>query len=198
MDARKLSIKIIAAKQPIQDLMLCRYLKQRRIAKSVADKYCYEVAFKNAGKEKLFKAVGFKNDAGGYELRNEYFKGSSSPKDINFLDNKADSINIFEGFFDFLSYQTLHQNQEQSLTNFLILNSLSFFEKSLSLMEKHDCIYLYFDNDEAGRKHNSLALKRLDKFRDESRLYKGYKDLNEWLTNFGKSLKHKHSLRPKM
>ena len=186
-DARELSIKIIAAKQPIQDLMLCRYLRQRRIAKNIADKYCYEVEFRNAEKEKIFKAVGFKNDAGGYELRNEYFKGSSSPKDINLLDNKANSISVFEGFFDFLSYQAVHQNQEQPLTNFLILNSLSFFERSLSLMETHKQIHLYLDNDEAGRNCNSLALKRSEKFYDESRLYKGYKDLNEWLTNFGKS-----------
>jgi hypothetical protein len=35
--ARELSIKIIAAKQPILDLMLCSYLKQRRIDKKIAD-----------------------------------------------------------------------------------------------------------------------------------------------------------------
>ncbi len=77
--ARELSIKIIAAKQPIQDLMLCRYLKQRRIAKNIADKYCHEVAFKNADKEKTYKAIGFKNNAGGFELRNEYFKEAVHP-----------------------------------------------------------------------------------------------------------------------
>ena len=79
MDARELAIQIIAAKQPIQDLLLCRYLRQRRIAKNIADKYCHEVVFKNLDKEKIYKAIGFKNNAGGYELRNEYFKGSSSP-----------------------------------------------------------------------------------------------------------------------
>jgi hypothetical protein len=46
MDARELSIQIIAAKQPIQNLMLCRYLRQGRIAKSIANKYCYEVVLK--------------------------------------------------------------------------------------------------------------------------------------------------------
>jgi DNA primase len=109
--ARELSIKIIAAKQPIQDLMLCSYLKQRRIDKKIADKYCYEVAFKNAEKENTYKAIGFKNNAGGYELRNEYFKGSSSPKYVNYLDNHSNTITVFEGFFDFLSYQTIQQNQ---------------------------------------------------------------------------------------
>ncbi len=193
--ARELSIKIIAAKQPILDLMLCSYLKHRRIAKNIADKYCHEVAFKNADKETTYKAIGFKNNAGGFELRNEYFKGSSSPKYVNYLDNQSNRIKVFEGFFDFLSYQTIQQNQGQSLTNFLILNSLSFFERSLLLMEKHQSIHLYLDHDEAGRKYNSLALKRSEKFHDESKLYRGYKDLNEWVMNFGKSIRQKHSLR---
>jgi hypothetical protein len=143
----------------------------------------------------MYKAIGFKNNAGGFELRNEYFKGSSSPKNVNYFDYQANTINVFEGFFDFLSYQTIQQNQGQALTNFLILNSLSFFERSLLLMEKHQSIHLYLDHDEAGRKCNSLALKRSEKFHDESKLYKGYKDLNEWIMNFGKSIRQKHSLR---
>src|SRR5206468_4245835 len=100
--------------------------------------------------------------------------------------NNAYNITVFEGFFDFLSYQTIHQNQQQSLTNFLVLNSLVFFERSLLLMEKHDKFHLYLDQDEAGRKYTQLAQKRASKFQDESKLYKGYKDLNEWVMNIGK------------
>ncbi|MEJ7674980.1 MAG: toprim domain-containing protein [Chitinophagaceae bacterium] len=74
----------------------------------------------------------------------------------------------------------MNQNQQHHLTNFLVLNSLSFFERSLLLMEKHESIHLFLDNDEAGRKCTSLAQKRSLKFRDESKLYEGCKDLNEW------------------
>jgi len=185
-DATETAIKIIAAKKPVEDLMLCRYLKQRRIEKSIADKYCDEVQFTNAGKEKIYKAIGFKNNAGGYELRNEYFKGSSSPKYVTYLDNKSNNISVFEGFFDFMSYQSINQNQEHELTNFLVLNSLSFFERSLLLMEKYKSIHLYLDHDNAGRKYTNLALKRSLQFKDESKLYKQYKDINDWLVNFGK------------
>ncbi|MDP4286188.1 MAG: CHC2 zinc finger domain-containing protein, partial [Bacteroidota bacterium] len=198
-DARETAIKIIAAKQPIQDLMLCRYLLQRRIDKSIADSYCHEVHFTNADKEKIYKAIGFKNNAGGYELRNEYFKGSSSPKYITYLDNGAKNISVFEGFFDFMSYQSMNKNQLDDLTglpnrhmNFLILNSLSFFERSLLLMEKHQSIHLYLDHDNSGRKYTNLALKRSLNFKDESKLYKGYKDLNDWMMNFGKLEKQKN------
>ena len=52
-------------------------------------------------------------------------------------------------------------------------------------MEKHDKVHLYLDHDEAGRKYAQIALKRSVKFQDESKLYKDYKDLNDWVMNFG-------------
>ena len=148
-------IKIITSKQPITDFSLYCYLKKRRINPSIADKYCREVSFElNA---RIYKTIGFKNSAGGYELRSEFFKGSSSPKYVTYFSNKnANSITVFEGFFDFLNYQTI---QEQMLTNFLVLNSLAFFERSLLLMEKHDKIHLYLDHDEPGRKCTELSQK---------------------------------------
>ncbi len=139
----------------------------------------------------MYKAVGFKNNAGGYELRNEYFKGSSSPKYISYFNNQAKNLAVFEGFFDFLSYQTILPNQEHHLSNFLVLNSLSFFERSLLLMEKHECIYLYLDHDNTGRKWTEMALQRSRNFKDESVLYQGYKDINDWAMNFGKLLMKK-------
>jgi len=176
--AGETAIKIIAAKQPITDPNLCSYLLKRKIEKNIADRYCHEINFTIAAKE--YKAIGFKNNAGGYELRNEFFKGSNSPKYVSYLDNNANNITVFEGFFDFLSYQSINQNQQYDLTNFLVLNSLSFFERSLLLMEKHENIHLFLDNDEAGRKCTSLAQKRSLKFINESKLYDGCKDLNEW------------------
>jgi hypothetical protein len=128
----------------------------------------------------------------GYELRNEYFKGSSSPKYVTYLDNKAGKISVFEGFFYFLSYRSIHQNQQQELTNFLVLNSLSYFERSRLLMEKHQGVHLYLDRDEAGRKCTSLALKRSPSIKDESILYQGYKDLNDWIMNIGRLEKQKN------
>jgi len=197
-DARETAIKIITAKRPISYPMLCRYLQHRRIEKSIADAYAYEVHFTAGKKEKLYTATGFKNNAGGYELRNEYFKGCSSQKYITYLDNKAKDITVFEGFFDFMSYQSLSQSKSAKLpdrpSNFLMLNSLTFFERSLLLMEKHQGIHLYLDRDTAGRKYTDLALKRSLRFTDESKLYNGYKDLNDLLT--GKKMALKRTQRP--
>jgi hypothetical protein len=160
-DARQTGIRIIAAKQPIEDPLLCRYLRQRNISKSIADKWCYEVHFIAGEKEKIYRDVVLKNNAGGNELCNEYFKGSSALKYVSYIDNNANNISVFEGFFDFLSYQFIHQNQKDVLTNFLVLNSLSLFERSVLLMQKHEPINLYLDNHHAGRKWMRVCSKQV-------------------------------------
>jgi len=125
-------------------------------------------------------------------LRNEYIKASSSPKDITLIDKGTKDIAVFEGFFNFLFYLTLYHNQEQSLPNFLVLNSTSFFEKSLPLMQSHNVVHLYLDNDKTGEKFTRHAIT-LDKgkFKDERQLYQKYSDLNEWLMNFGRQEKNR-------
>ena len=145
-------------------------------------------------KEKLYGknyyAIGFKNNAGGYELRNEKFKASSSPKDITLIESNAEKLTVFEGFFNFLSYFAIHHKQEQPATNFLVLNSTSFFEKSLPLMQSHKSVHLYLDCDTTGQKciQKALGIDK-EKFIDERCLYKNYKDFNDWIMNIGKTQK---------
>ena len=189
------SIRILSVNSPITDMVLNRYLKQRNIPRQIANEFCKQVCYKVG--ENTYCAIGFKNNSGGYELRSEHFKGSSSPKYVTYFDNKASAISCFEGFFDFLTYQSIHRNQELPKTNILVLNSLSFFTRSLLLMEKHERIHLYLDNDKAGKKCVEQAMTRTDKVSDESNLYKGYKDLNEWSVSFGspKRLDQSYGLR---
>lgn len=164
---------------PIHSPALIHYLGQRRIPLELAQGYCREVRYGLYGKE--YYAIGFGNDAGGYELRNPYFKGSSSPKGSTFIDQGAQEVAVFEGFFSFLSLLTLDQIQPQPPTNFLVLNSLSLFEKSRQVMEKHASIHLYLDRDNAGMKRTGQSIKDNSQYRDASVLYQDYKDFNHWL-----------------
>jgi hypothetical protein len=176
-------IKVIDAKE-ITSLVLIRYLHKRRIPVEIANKFCKEVNYQLYNRN--YYAIGFKNDSGGYELRNEKFKAGSSPKDITLIKNKAENLTVFEGFFNFLSYQAIHQRQEQPKTNFLILNSTSFFEKSLPLMQSYNSVHLYLDCDTTGQKCIQKAMSIDEqKFVDERHLYKNYKDLNDWIVNIG-------------
>ncbi|MEO5777409.1 MAG: toprim domain-containing protein [Flavobacterium sp.] len=171
------AIRVLSIKNPIVNQTLISYINQRNISNEVANEFCKEICYKTG--ENTFCAIGFKNNSGGYELRSPNFKGAVSPKYVTWLDNRATSISVFEGFFDFLSYRSM-KNIREAQTNILVLNSLSFFTRSLLLMEKHERIHLYLDNDKAGKECLQQAMQRTNKVIDESSLYQGYKDLNEW------------------
>ncbi|MCA6439139.1 MAG: toprim domain-containing protein [Chitinophagaceae bacterium] len=191
-------IIIQSVKERITASALLSYLQSRHISPSIAAKYCHEVLYQV--RDCTYRAIGFKNNSGGYELRSPGFKGSTSPKFVTYLNRESNRIAVFEGFFDFLSYETLAQKrglkQEAPTPNILVLNSLSFFTRSLLLMEKHQQIHLYLDNDTAGQKCIKELQQRTDRVMDERSLYKGCKDLNEWLVDQGRNLGQRKGLRP--
>jgi hypothetical protein len=185
---RKEESKIaILENRPLTEPSLLDYLKKRCIPQDIADRYCREVDFLLYGK--IYTVIGFENNTGGYDLRSENFKGSSAPKDITLIDNHTEYLAVFEGFFNFLSHQTINQNKQLPLPNCLVLNSLSFFERSRPLMEKYRQVHLNLDRDAAGIKHTQEALKWSGRYIDRSHLYQGHKDLNEWLLPKERKLK---------
>ena len=63
---------------------LIDYLKSRNIPFEIGRKYCRQVWYGCKGKR--FFAIGLQNQQGGWELRNKYFKTSSSPKTFSFFE----------------------------------------------------------------------------------------------------------------
>ena len=181
-------IKILEDRE-INDLGLKQYLESRKIPLEIALQYCREVSFELHGKKRL--AIGFQNPGGGYELRNPYFKGSSSPKEPRLISqNRSRELIVFEGVFSFLSYLAIKYIRERNIVPLskeqadkLVLNSLSFFEKSKELMEKYETIHLCLDRDKRGRECTDKALKWSSKYQDQSKFYEKHKDLNEYLVN---------------
>ena len=80
-------------------------------------------------------------------------------------------------------------------TDFLILNSLSFFEKIHQQMKKYSAINLFLDRDSSGIKATRKAILSHSNYKDQSILYKGYKDLNDKLTGKELIVKQVKSLR---
>ena len=73
--------------QPLQNPALMRYLQERGISPGTAAPYVQEMYYRIGGKP--YFALAFKNDSGGYELRNPRFKGSTS-KDITHIRQKGE------------------------------------------------------------------------------------------------------------
>jgi DNA primase len=162
---------------------LLHYLEQSRIQVETAEKYYREVHYGLNGK--TYYGIGFKNDLDGWEIRNPYFKAGSSPKRISTIDNRTDEVIVFEGFMDFLSFKVIHKSEPENHMDFVVLNSVSFFGEARPFMERHEAIRLYLDRDTTGQNYSRYALSLSGKYRDESGLYRHYKDVNDWLMNSG-------------
>lgn len=156
---------------------LLRYLADRGIPRDIAQRYCVQVNYQLHGKD--YYAIGFENNAHGFELRSPFFKGSYPPKHITCLSNGNARCNVFEGFIDFLSAERLGFNDGMDS---VVLNSVSNIIKAIMPLAGYTVIQCYLDNDAAGR----AALARLrrefgDSVMDKSALYPDNKDLNDYL-----------------
>ena len=170
---------LITNVKEISSIQLINYLESRKLKLQLAKEYCKEVSFKLNNKN--FYAIGFQNESKGYELRCKYFKGSCSPKDVTLIKNNADKLLLFEGFIDFLSWFSCKQFFTGN-HDYLILNTLSFLNKSKALIKEYNEVLLFLDNDEAGNKATAeLIGASLSKCIDMSKGYSEFKDLNDSL-----------------
>ena len=156
---------------------LLKYLADRGIPRNIAQRWCVQVDYRLHGKD--YYAIGFENNANGYELRNPFFKGSYPPKHITHIADGNARCNVFEGFIDFLSAERLGFNDGMDS---VVLNSVSNVAKAITPLADYTVIQCYLDNDAAGR----AALARLrrefgDRVMDKSALYPDNKDLNDYL-----------------
>jgi len=134
--------------------------------------------------ERMFFAYDMQED---YEVRNEYFKGCTN-KDITIIDKSMTECNLFEGFFDFLSYESLSKRFPALYpqANTLVLNSTVNLEKSTveDFLKKHDVVNCYFDNDKNGETSFVGLKEKIGKcceIKDKRSVYAGHKDFNEFV-----------------
>ena len=164
---------------PLLRSPLTEYLEERGIPYGIASRYCCRLNYGVHGKR--YFAVGFPNVAGGYEIRNRFFKGCVPPKDVSLIKAEGvptDMCNVFEGFMDFLSAVTLGLTTGDCL----VLNSVANVEKALKYLDGYGHIDCFLDRDEAGRRTLELLKERYGgRVTDRSALYDGCKDLNEYL-----------------
>jgi hypothetical protein len=175
---------------------LVEYAADRAVSKEVLEKYCEEIVYHVASApDRKFYAIGFKNNSGGYVLRSSISKRCSS-SDITTLgsdgemtqDTTCDKVLVFEGFMDFLSWIT-DVKQQAPQYDCCILNSVSNIARALPWIMEHRNIAAFMDNDDAGRETLQKIMDSASEgahdvcVYDMSRLYEGYNDLNEKLSD---------------
>lgn len=165
---------------PLESHALVAYLQERGIPTKISKAHCQQIHYCCRGKQ--YYSVAFANESDGYEVRNRYFKGYISPKDISIRrirDGPSAECAVFEGFIDYLSALKLGIIG----TDAIILNSVSNVNKAIPHLRDYKAIHCYLDNDVAGKIALGQLTKRFGtKVIDRSTLYSGFNDLNEYLT----------------
>lgn len=162
---------------------LISYLtEERQIDLKTAQKYLVEVIYTQKETNKDYYAMGIVNRAGGFEIRNKYFKGSIVEKDITILrgEEKENKVSIFEGMFDFLSAVKYYG---KTLTDgeVIIMHSVVFQNTVIDYLKTRSfsTIYTYFDNDRAGEELTFLIGKHFPTTHEPcSALFFPFKDFN--------------------
>ena len=170
------SMELISV-QAVKHPKLLLYLSERGLQPSDVSPFLSEVYYRVS--EKCFFALGFPNDAGGWELRNPYFKGCFAPKAISTIKGTdSHKLQLFEGFMDFLSWRKLHPEVQ---ADSIILNSLTLLPKLIPTLHPYPIIESLLDNDEAGDRATKQLFEAGLPVKDMRACYAPYKDINEYL-----------------
>lgn len=174
----EVEVKKVAA---LNNRALVHYVTNRAIDIEAARRWCVDVYYRVG--DSHFFGVGFKNDSGGFEVRNKFYKGCIGQKaPTTIRAGKGDGrVSVFEGFFDFLAALT-HYGKIEVDSDIVVLNSLAMLDRVD--LAGYDRVNLFLDNDEAGRKAAAMIRERYADCMavvDYSRIYAGYKDFNDYL-----------------
>lgn len=168
--------------QPLQNRALVQYLSSRKISQAKAVNYVQEAYYQVNGKQ--YFALAFKNDRNGHELRNKYFKGSTSPKAPTTIKSNAGALNIFEGFIDFLSALEYFNTRKPKFDT-IVLNSVTNLDTILNTLEDYPQINLYLDNDPTGQQAAETIKKAHPKVKDFSKIiYPDDNDFNDFIKRY--------------
>lgn len=189
-------IKTIKA---LSNSALLQYLKSRCINIDIARQDLVEIYYtRSTNPNKTLFTIGMLNNSGGgYEINNPVGARSTTDKksfksflgttkDITSINiNSGKNLVIFEGWPDFEAFKS-HYDFVKFEHSAIILGSTSLVKRAIEEIKNYtyDHIFLYLDNDEAGKKATqqlTVALKDHFPITDKSSMYQHHTDFNDWV-----------------
>lgn len=116
---------------PLMHPGLIRYLDKRKIERRYHAEFFRELRVHNQASAKTFRAIGFRNEDGGYVLFNPAMQGQTGPYAISFIRGsvlKPDTIHIFHSIFDYLSLLSARKG--------------AVLEGDAMILNDYQCLYL--------------------------------------------------------
>ncbi|NCD68278.1 toprim domain-containing protein [Mucilaginibacter agri] len=130
------------------------------------------------GARKAFFAAGWQNEAGGWEVRNKYFKGCIGSKGITVVPGDPRHVVLFEGYLNYLSWLSEYQDTSRSI---IVLNTLSLLTAGIEKAKQFSVVDVYFDRDPAGFQAFKALHAALPYATDRSAAFEGFNDYNDKL-----------------
>lgn len=167
---------------------LLMYLKSRGISENTYNRFTNEAvySFRNTP-EKVYHAVGLKNNSGGFELRNYSHKYCASPKDATTYIVGSPHCSIFEGTFDFLS-AVEYFGESLLETDVYVLNGLGILYRYINVISQYSIVNVYLDEGVGAGNCIDLIRSRVydGVVKDHRYILDGKKDFNEFWVNLNK------------
>ncbi|QXV63657.1 toprim domain-containing protein [Mucilaginibacter sp. 21P] len=157
------------------------YLQQRRVFEAGRNSLqeVYYFIKDEKGLKKDYYAAGWKNEKGGWEVRNRYFKGCLGNKAITFEPGHPKNVAVFEGYLNYLSWKTEHPAADHSV---IVLNSIALLRQGIAKAKSYSSIDIYFDRDASGFQATKDFCLALPYAIDRSSVFAGFNDYNDKLT----------------
>lgn len=168
---------------PIRSAYLQQMLWERRISADVTHKYCVEAWYTRDNK--LYHALAFPNDAGGYELFDRSRQYRVPVAGPTLLTHHSTDIAVFRHVLDMLSFATIFPGPAGNYPDFLVLNAPVPFQAVRQIIERYHTAHLFLPHDESASVFCNQATANLPACRDHRPLYQGYSTLNHWICRIG-------------
>ena len=175
---------------------LTSYLDERKVSLKAASFHCQQLTYHlRRSPRTSYVGIGFANNGGGYAIRSRLYKWSTG-SDVTTIDRmgsrslKASTpdVLVFEGFINFLSWLTVCRKTAPGV-DICVLNSVNNVSRALGYLSLHGTVRCILDNDKAGRDCLETIRRNGGDVIDESPLYEGYNDINDWLMAGGNDSK---------
>ncbi len=167
----------------IRSAHLLQFLWERRISADVTRQYCMEAWYSR--ENKLYHALAFRNDAGGFELFDRYRQYRVPAAGPTLIAHHSRNVAVFRHVLDMLSFATIFPGPDGDYPDFLVLNAPVPFQAIRQIIEPYRTIHLFLPNDASAGVFSSQATSILPACKDHRPLYHGYPTLNNWIWRIG-------------
>lgn len=195
LQVHKPRYKILKASGKITSKGLLSEIDRRCVSRQLAETYLKQGYILDTVTKKTFYAFLFENDKQGYECivpnpeHGSCFYtciGSKASTRILSNNDEADSADVFEGVWDFLSWLEMRalfypKNHSYILNSVSMVNEVCGKIKAFEETVKY--VFLFMDNDEAGYQATHAIAEELEENFNVGGmefLYDGYKDLSRF------------------